>query len=117
MGAKNHCDFGEMMSYRYTVKASFLDEQVAQEWVDWLRSGHCSEVLDGGATRAEVVALEGTPTSFEVRYDFPNRATFERYEETHAPRLRAEGLERFAVDRGIEYTRSTGTIAHTEVAT
>ena len=105
------------MSYRYTVKASFLDEQIANEWVEWLRNGHCSEVLDGGATKAEVVALDGTPISFEVRYDFPDRATFERYEETHAPRLRAEGLERFPVDRGVEYTRSTGTVAHKERTT
>ncbi|MGB0639214.1 MAG: DUF4286 family protein [Myxococcota bacterium] len=102
------------MSYRYTVRANFLNDLVAQEWVDWLRNGHCSEVLDGGATKAEVVALEGTPTSFEVRYDFPDRATFERYEGTHAPRLRAEGLELFPMTRGVEYFRSTGTVAHME---
>ncbi len=98
------------MAYRYTVQATFLEDNVAQEWVNWLRTGHCQEVLDGGATRVEVVKLEGSEHSFEVRYDFPDSDTFATYERIHAPRLRAEGLTRFPLTRGVSYARSTGLV-------
>ena len=39
---------GGIMGYRYVVQACFENRQVADEWLDWLRDGHCQEVLDGG---------------------------------------------------------------------
>ena len=98
------------MAYRYTVQARFSDEDVAKEWIAWLKTGHCQEVLAGGASRVEVLKLDGTAHEFEVRYDFPNRDTFAAYEREHAPRLRAEGLDRFPVERGVRYARSTGVV-------
>ena len=102
------------MGYRYTVRASFEDPQVACEWIEWLAGGHCREVIEGGATRAEVFRHDGTEPTVEVRYDFPDRATFEAYEQRHAPRLREEGLLRFPVERGIAYQRSCGEVVHSE---
>ena len=102
------------MSYRYTVRAFFEEPSVADEWVDWLRSGHCRDVLDGGARRAEILRIDDVPCGFEVRYEFPDRASFERYERTHAPRLRQEGLELFPTQRGISYERACGTMIHEE---
>ncbi len=96
------------MSYRYVVQASFEHQDVSEEWLDWLRNGHCQEVLDGGATAVELVALDSTELTFEVRYDFPSLAVFAQYEAEHAPRLRDEGLARFPMSRGVRYTRSTG---------
>jgi len=96
------------MSYRYTVKAKFTKLSVAEEWLNWLRKGHCQEVLDGGAVNYEIVALDSEKQSYEVRYQFPDKERFESYEEEHAPRLRAEGLALFPVEKGIEYSRSTG---------
>lgn len=98
------------MSFRYTVKATFRDQDLVDEWLLWLVDGHCQEVCEGGAEGAEIVAMEGEALSFEVRYDFPDRATFERYEAEHAPRLRAEGLERFPTSRGISYARTSGEV-------
>ena len=98
------------MAYRYTVRATFVDEHVAQEWVNWLKTGHCQEVLDRGATQVEIVEMDGEQHTFEVRYDFPDPKTFGAYEDNHAPRLRAEGLERFPTTRGVQYTRSTGVV-------
>ncbi len=98
------------MAYRYTVQAIFTDTDVAEEWVHWLKTGHCQEVLDGGATRVEVLQIDGKELGFEVRYDFPNRETFAAYERDHAPRLRAEGLDRFPTERGVRYARSTGAV-------
>ena len=102
------------MTYRYTVCATFKDDTVAREWIEWLACGHCADVRAGGASNAEVVALDGEESSFEVRYDFPSREVFEEYERTHAPGLRAEGLDRFPTERGITYSRTSGEIVHSE---
>ena len=98
------------MGHRYTVTARFSDAAVAEEWLEWLRNGHCQAVLDGGATRAEVLQLQATPVVREVRYDFPDPATFAHYEQHHAPALRAEGLTRFPTERGIVYGRTVGMV-------
>ena len=102
------------MRFRYTVKASFENEALAGEWLAWLRNGHCRDVLDGGASYAEIVAMEQDMLTFEVRYDFEDREAFERYEAEHADRLRAEGLERFPLERGVRYTRTTGHLLYVE---
>ena len=98
------------MGYRYIVQACFENREVAAEWLDWLRDGHCQEVLDGGATAVEIVDLDSVALTFEVRYEFPDQETFTSYEKVHAPRLREEGLARFPVSRGVRYARSTGTV-------
>jgi hypothetical protein len=67
-------------------------------------------VLAGGACDAEIVQLDGPEPAFEVRYHFPSRAAFARYEKEHAPRLRAEGLRRFPVEKGVVYRRSVGQV-------
>ena len=102
------------MSFRYTVQATFDELEVAREWIDWLVEGHCADVRKGGAINAQIVRIDGDPIVLEVRYDFPDRATFERYEAEHAPRLREEGLDRFPVERGIRYTRSCGEVIHSQ---
>jgi hypothetical protein len=52
--------------------------------------------------------LDGPARSFEVRYHFPSREAFGRYEKEHAPRLRSEGLKLFPVEKGVEYKRTVG---------
>jgi hypothetical protein len=94
----------------YTVAVTFTDRGLADAWLRWLRGGHVAEVLAGGAAAAEVVALDGPDTAYEVRYRFPSRAAFDRYEREHAPRLRAEGLRLFPADRGVGYRRAVGVI-------
>jgi hypothetical protein len=98
-----------MTELAYTVAATFSDPQVAAQWLRWLRDGHIAEVIAGGATRAEIIALDGS-NAFEVRYRFPSRESFDRYEREFAPRLRAEGLRLFPVERGVTYRRSVGTV-------
>ena len=99
-----------MSAMRYTVGVTFPDEATAERWRQWLRDGHAADVLAGGATRAEVVRLDGPVIEFEVRYDFPSRAAFDRYEREHAPRLRAEGLRHFPTEHGVHYRRGTGIV-------
>jgi len=94
----------------YTVGVTFSDKAMARNWVEWLETGHVADVLAGGATSAELVQLDDPPLAWEVRYRFPSRTVFERYLAEHAPRLRAEGLARFPVERGVSYRRSVGIV-------
>jgi hypothetical protein len=100
-----------MSTLVYTVAVTFEDPALAEEWLRWLREGHIADVLAGGATDAEVIRWDGPGLSYEVRYHFPSRDAFERYEKDHAPRLRAEGLQRFPVERGVTYRRQVGLVA------
>lgn len=92
----------------YTVSCTFTDPSVADEWIAWLHDEHLADVLAGGATAAEIVRLDGDTTRCEVRYRFPSREAFATYERDHAPRLRAEGLAKFPLERGLTYERTTG---------
>jgi hypothetical protein len=94
----------------YTVRVSFTDRCLADAWLRWLRGGHVAEVLASGATSAEVIALDGPDVVGDVRDRFPSREAFERYEREHAPRLRAEGLRLFPVEKGVGYCRSVGAV-------
>ena len=76
------------MPFVYTVAATFAEHVVADEWLAWLNGGHIAECLAaGGALDAEIVAVEGTTLTYEVRYRYPSRHAFAVYEREHAPRL------------------------------
>ncbi len=94
------------MTLLYTV--AITDAGAAAAWLRWLREGHVADVLAGGAVAAEIVQMDGAAHSYEVRYRFPSREAFARYEAEHAPRLRAEGLRLFPVDKGVSYRRTVG---------
>jgi 4-carboxymuconolactone decarboxylase len=95
----------------YTVAAPFADRALVEPWLHWLREGHIAEVLAGGACSDEVVALDEPAGAYEVRYQFPSREVFRRYEREHAPRIRAEGLRLFPPEKGVNYRRTVGVIA------
>lgn len=92
----------------YDVQATMADEATAAAWLDWMRSKHLADVLAVGAARARVVRLDEAMT-FAAQYEFPDRDAFESYLRDHAPRLRAEGLERFGAD-AITYVRRSGAV-------
>ncbi|MDA0803949.1 MAG: DUF4286 family protein, partial [Planctomycetota bacterium] len=102
----------ESAQFRYTVRATFACPSVAAEWLQWLLGGHIDEVLAGGANHAEIVKIDypSPGCCYEIRYAFQSRTAYEGYEQDHAPRLRAEGVARFPVTRGIQYERSIGTV-------
>lgn len=97
-------------SFVYTVRATFEDPAIAQEWIDWLKDGHMQRVLNHGATDCEIVSVEAPEATIDVRYHFPSRDSFTNYELNHAPQLRAENLKTFPPDRGIAYERSVGVV-------
>jgi hypothetical protein len=98
------------MPIAYTVRCEFQHLEVAEAWIAWLATTHLAEVRAAGATRAELVRLDGDTVVCEARYVFESRAAFAAYERDHAPRLRADGLHRFPLARGLSYQRSVGEI-------
>ena len=98
----------------YTVRCTFQDEDLARDWVIWLRDEHLAEVVAAGAMDAEVLWLDPTDdegsVTCQVCYHFPSREAFESYERDHASRLREEGLRNFPLERGLVYARSTGEV-------
>jgi hypothetical protein len=99
-------------SLAYTVAATFDDSRVADEFVRWLGAGHVQEVIRGGASSAEIVRCDAPqgPWRIEVRYSFPDREAFERYQRDVAPALRAQGQSRFPPQRGVSFERRTGIV-------
>jgi hypothetical protein len=94
----------------YTVTVSFTGEQLVPAWLAWMNGGHVADVIAGGATAAEIVRLDLPEPTFDVHYRFPTREAFTTYERDHAPRLRADGLRRFPVEKGIMYKRTVGEV-------
>ena len=86
------------------------DQELVDEWVWWLKDKHIDEVIEAGADSAEIVRMDASPTTFEIRYSFRNRDAFDRYEANEAPRLRADGLATFPLERGLKYERNTGEV-------
>jgi hypothetical protein len=93
--------------YSYTVRCSFSDVDVSARWFQWLQEEHIQHVLDCGALSADVFEMDCGLT-FEIRYGFSSKSAFEDYERNHAPRLRAEGLKKFPLSLGLEYSRTHG---------
>jgi hypothetical protein len=85
------------------------DEATQTRYVAWLLAGHVEQVLLGGASSADVVAVDGALT-VQTRYVFPDRATLERYIREHAPKLRAEGMRLFGPETGVRMERITGSV-------
>lgn len=98
------------MPIAYTVRCTFTDPDIARRWADWLLEEHLQDVVDAGAESAALIELEGAPLTLEARYTFGERAAFDAYVQDSAPRLRAQGLERFPLDLGLSYERSVGVI-------
>lgn len=105
-----------MYPTHYSVTASCPSGKIAAEYLEWLtEGGHLQDVRDAGALTAEAVRMDPppnappTPVRVLSLYTFADRAAFDAYEREHAPRLRAEGLEKFG-DSGIGFSRETGEV-------
>lgn len=79
----------------YEVNATCADAATADAWVRWMRDRHIADVVAAGAMCGRVLRIDGIPHGFVAQYEFASRAALDAYLANHAPRLRAEGLEKF----------------------
>ncbi len=100
------------LGYRYTVRCQFTDAAVADRWLRWLEHQHISDVMHAGATAAEIVEMNADLPTYEIRYEFSTRDDFDVYLRDHAPALRDEGLQRFPLHWGLQYSRSDGQVVY-----
>jgi hypothetical protein len=101
-----------MHPIRYSVLATLPDSDTTRSFLDWLRGGHVQAVIAGGARTAEVMsvhAADGTH-KVEISYTFADQAAFDRYEQVHAPALRADGAARFGTIPGVSFERRVGSV-------
>lgn len=85
-----------MILYNVTVN---VDEQVHQDWLQWMRSEHVPEVIATGcfteARLSRIQAEEDGGVTFSVMYFAPTKADYERYKEQFAPEMQRKHTERY----------------------
>ena len=94
----------------YTVICSIENEDKAMEWLKWLTEDHIDDVKRGGAISASVVKMDDDNITYEIRYYFADRKSFDSYLKNYAPSLREEGLKLFPEKEGFTYSRTIGEI-------
>lgn len=101
---------GPMTAIAYTVTATLPTPQLRDAFVAWLENGHIDAVVAGGAESGSIVIIDepADPLRVEVRYIFRTRDAYERYVQTHAPGLRAQGLALFPPESGVRFERTVG---------
>lgn len=86
-----------MILYNVTVS---IDENIHQEWLDWMRKVHVPEVMATGffleASIAKIHAEEDGGKTYAIAYKANSMTDLEEYQEQYAPRLQKEHAERYA---------------------
>lgn len=102
-----------MSTILYEVGVTFHDPALAPKWLAWLKDGHIADVMRGGATSARIIELDRAAPAddprYVVQYEFASREALDAYLRDHAPRLRAEGLVKFAPP-DVTYDRRIGAL-------
>jgi Domain of unknown function (DUF4286) len=86
-----------MIIYNVTVN---VDADVAEEWLQWMKSVHIPDVMSTGLFLdnriCRVLAEEEGGFTYAIQYTAADMATYERYKSEHAPRLQAETQKRYS---------------------
>jgi hypothetical protein len=91
----------------YSVQIAFNSKKLAEDFQHWLKNEHLRHVCEAGALHADLVQWTDV-RQLEARYFFASERAFHDYEQNHAPRLRAEALQRIPTGEQVEFTRRTG---------
>ena len=86
-----------MIIYNVTIN---VDEDIHQEWLQWMKEVHIPNVLRTGMfADSRVLKLlveeESGGVTYAIQYTCADMATFNEYERTYAPALRAEVMEKY----------------------
>lgn len=85
-----------MIIYNVTVN---IDEDVHDEWIEWMSTKHIQEVMDTGlfieARLSRILAEEEGGRSYSIQYLCQDMQTLERYQAEHAPRLQEDHTRKY----------------------
>lgn len=77
-----------MIIYNVTVN---IENDVHDEWVQWMKEVHIPEVMETGFfvenRFAKVLVEEESGYTYSIQYTCMNREDLETYQKEHAPRL------------------------------
>lgn len=86
-----------MIIYNVTVN---IDADVHNEWLKWMKEIHIPDVMKTGLfienKICRILAEEQGGLSYSIQYLCKDMATFKKYEQEFAPKLREEHSLRFA---------------------
>jgi len=86
-----------MVVYNVTVS---IDENVANDWLDWMRATHIPDVMETGHFKesrlCRVHGEEDGGVTYAITYVAFSEEELNKYQENHAPRLQAEHTKKFA---------------------
>ena len=106
-----------MIIYNVTVN---IDEDVHDEWLDWMKSIHIPEVMKTGhfieSKLSRILAEEEGGKSYSIQYLCESMEVFEIYQNNHAPALQNDHSVRYGgkfvafrtmlrVDKSFKYER------------
>jgi len=92
-----------MIIYNVTINVS---DAIHDAWMAWMLGGHLAEVMATGCfTEYKMLHLlteapDAEGTTYAVQYFAPDMESYERYHDEFAPKLKADGVNRF----GDEFT-------------
>ncbi len=85
-----------MILYNVTI---IIDDQVHDEWLQWMKEIHIPDVMATGLMIenkiARILAEEEGGTSYSIQYLLRSMEDYETYQQQHAPRLQAEHQQRY----------------------
>ena len=86
-----------MILYNVTVN---IDNDVHDEWLDWMKTVHIPEVLNTGFfienKICRILAEEDGGSSYAIQYLCKSTEAFEEYQNNHAPALQQKHIEKYA---------------------
>ena len=85
-----------MLIYNVTIS---IDENVADEWVQWMKKKHIPDVMASGcfteSRLCRVFGEEQGGRTYAAQYHCKNTADFDRYQREFAPALQAQTKEKY----------------------
>ena len=83
--------------YIYNVTVS-IDKEIAQEWLNWMKSKHIPDVLATGCfTSNQIIKVlsDDEGATFSIQYFFNEMNDYDRYRQQFAPPLQKEHTEKY----------------------
>ena len=97
MQVSQHFNFKAMILYNVTVN---IDDDVHDEWVEWMKEVHIPNVLATGmfveSKMARILAEEAGGKAYSIQYFAKSMNEYGKYMEEFAPKLRDEHEAKFA---------------------